>query len=230
MNDFDFDCMQKKRLASQARHKKNGSKSKKCSLPSDRLTHKQWKDRCGAVVSYNFGYPMNWEDFKQMPERIQAEYITNLQKKYSATATDLAKMFGVKPLTVARHVASKNLNVAFHRGKSMTQAQREEWGKFLNEDCLVDTADETLVVAPDIFESNVQELEVPEQENRPELAPVVFCKHNDEPAEPEREKMAMKMISLMFNGAIDIDSIANSLRLILGNRSNGSVEIVCRLM
>ena len=228
MNDFDFDCMQKKRLASQARHRKNGSKSKKCSLPSDRLTHKQWKDRCGAVVSYNFGSPMNWEDFKQMPERIQAEYITSLQKKYSATATDLAKMFGVKPLTVSRHVTSKNLNVTFHRGKSMTQAQREEWDKFVNEDCMVDTADETPIVAPEILESNVQESEVFERENLEDSNPVVFCKPKESPVEPER-RMDMKMISMMFDGVIDIDAIANSMRLILGNHTNGSVEIICRL-
>ena len=142
MTDFDYDCMQKKRIANSARRQKKGSKSKKCTLPSDRLTHKQWKERCGAVMSYNFGSPMKWEDFKQMPERIQAGYITNLQEKYSATATDLAKMFGVKPLTVTRHVGSKNLAVTFRRGKSMTASQKEKWSKFVNEEqCLENAVD-----------------------------------------------------------------------------------------
>ena len=228
MNDFDFDCMQKKRLASQARHRKNGSKSKKCSLPSDRLTHRHWKERCGAVVSYNFGSPMNWEDFKQMPERIQAEYITNLQKKYFATATDLAKMFGVKPLTVARHVASKNLNVTFHRGRSMTPTQREEWSRFVQGDCQGENVDVSQATLPEDVEVDVREQETFEPETQEERSPVVFCKPQDE-TKPER-KMDMRMISLMFSGAIDIDAIANSLRLILGNQAEGSVEIVCRLM
>ena len=212
MNDFDFDCMQKKRLASQARHRKNGSKSKKCSLPSDRLTHRQWKERCGAVVSYNFGSPMNWEDFKQMPERIQAEYITNLQKKYNATATDLAKMFGVKPLTVTRHVISKNLSITFHRGKSMTASQKNEWLKFLNPECShVDEVCETVVGNPETS-SVVDELAEGLNEN----------------VERVRE-MNMRKISLMFDGAINIDAIANSLKLIIGTQANGSVEIVCHL-
>ena len=37
MNDFDFENMQKKRIAQGARHRVCGSKSKKCSLPSDLL-------------------------------------------------------------------------------------------------------------------------------------------------------------------------------------------------
>lgn len=209
MTDFDYDCLQKKRIANQAKYRKNGSKSKKCTLPSDRLTHKQWKERCGAVMSYNFGSPMNWEDFKQMPERIQAEYITNLQEKYSATATDLAKMFGVKPLTVTRHVASKNLNVTFHRGKSMTASQKDEWNRFVSEE----RDDENIAEAPEAYEPEPQE--VPNDEIKKGIESV--------------RQMNMRMISIMFDGSIDIDSIANSLRLILGNQASGSVEIVCRL-
>ena len=38
MNDFDYDALQKKRIAAGARHMKRGSRSKRCSLPSDNLT------------------------------------------------------------------------------------------------------------------------------------------------------------------------------------------------
>lgn len=42
MNDFDFDCLQKKRLAQQAKYRKRGSKSKKCTMSTDYMTTKQW--------------------------------------------------------------------------------------------------------------------------------------------------------------------------------------------
>lgn len=216
MTDFEYDCLQKKRLANQARYRKNGSKSKKCSLPSDRLTNKQWKERCGAVMNYSFGSPINWENFKQMPERIQAEYITNLQKKYNATATDLAKMFGVKPLTVTRHVISKNLSVTFHRGKSMTALQKDAWLKFLNpENSHGEESRETACIEPEApisYEVQEKELKNDSDEN-------VESAHG----------MSMRRISLMFDGVINVDAIANSLKLIIGNQSNGSVEIVCHL-
>ena len=89
MSDFEYDCLQKKRLAGQAKYRKRGSKSKKCNLPSDRMTQKQWKERCGPVVSFNFNKPMNWDTFKKLSTIVQTEYITNLQKKYGVTAVDL---------------------------------------------------------------------------------------------------------------------------------------------
>ena len=95
MNDFEYDCLQRKRLASQAKYRKRGSKSKKCTLPSDRLTNKQWKERCGPVVSFNFNKPIEWDRFKKLPVAVQSEYITNLQKRFGATAVDLGNMFGV---------------------------------------------------------------------------------------------------------------------------------------
>lgn len=40
MNDFEFDCLQKKRLAQQAKYRKRGSKSKKCPMSTDHMTKK----------------------------------------------------------------------------------------------------------------------------------------------------------------------------------------------
>lgn len=51
MNDFDYDCLQKKRLARQARYRKCGSKSRKCPLPTDNMTQEEWKERCGEVLT-----------------------------------------------------------------------------------------------------------------------------------------------------------------------------------
>ena len=123
MSDFEFDCMKKKQLAGQAKYRKRGSKSKKCSLPSDGMTNKQWKERCGPVISYNPNKPMAWEDFKKLPTHIQAEYITNLQHKFGVTAVDLGKMFGVQPLTVRKHADANNLGVEFPRGHAMSAAK-----------------------------------------------------------------------------------------------------------
>ena len=71
MNDFDYEVLQKKRLARQAFHKKGGSKSRKCPMSTDRMTRKQWIERCGEVVTYELGKPMGWEAFKQMPVALQ---------------------------------------------------------------------------------------------------------------------------------------------------------------
>lgn len=202
MNDFEFDIMQKKSIAHSARKQKIGTRSKKCSLPSDRLTNKQWKERNGEVMSYNPSKPMEWSEFKMLPSRVQEEYIIGLQKKYSVTATDIAKMFGVKPLTITRHVVAKELNVSFHRGRSMSTEQRAEFAKFLNGDVTEETTPTAYASRDDVCDEH--------------------------PSEDSGDTtMRMCGVSLTFAGKIDIDAIANSLRHILGTDAVGKIQIIC---
>lgn len=207
MSDFEFDCMKKKQLAGQAKYRKRGSKSKKCSLPSDGMTNKQWKERCGPVITYNPNKPMVWEDFKKLPDHIQAEYITNLQHKFGVTAVDLGKMFGVQPLTVRKHADANNLGVEFPRGHAMSAAKKAEWDKF---------------VCPEQDEPAF--LNDEECEEWPVEEPV-----GDMPAPAQPKAMKMKNFSLRFSGNIDVNMIANSLKWILGESSNGELEIICNL-
>ena len=93
MHDFDYDAMQKKRIARGASHMKRGSKSKKCTLPSDYLTAAQKRRLNGPVSTYKLDEPMNWESFKAMPEDLQKKYILRLQENYGANDEMIGKMF-----------------------------------------------------------------------------------------------------------------------------------------
>lgn len=207
MSDFEFDCMKKKQLAGQAKYRKRGSKSKKCSLPSDGMTQKQWKEKCGPVISYNPNKPMIWDDFKKLPTHIQAEYITNLQQKFGVTAVDLGKMFGVQALTVRKHTDANNLGVEFPRGHALSAAKKAEWEKF---------------VCPEQEESQAF-VEPDDGDDWPVEEPT------DNPAPAQTEAMKMKNFSLRFSGNIDVNMIANSLKWILGESSSGELEIICNL-
>lgn len=100
MHDFDYDAMQKKRIARGAAHMKRGSKSKKCTLPSDYLTAAQKRRLNGPVNTYKLDEPMDWESFKAMPEDLQKKYILNLQETYQATDIMLGKMFKKADVTI----------------------------------------------------------------------------------------------------------------------------------
>lgn len=211
MSDFEFDCMKKKQLAGQAKYRKRGSKSKKCSLPSDGMTNKQWKEKCGPVITYNPNKPMVWEDFKKLPTHIQAEYIINLQQQYRVTAVALAKMFGVQPLTVRKHAEANNLGVEFPRGNAMSASRQAAWNKFVSSE-----QDEPQQVE-DIGCDSCNE-EWPAEEPADEY-----------PAPAAPEAMKMRNFSLRFDGTIDVNMIANSLKWILGESANGELEIICNL-
>ena len=101
MHDFDYDAMQKKRIAHGAAHMKRCSK--KCTLPSDYLTAAQKRRLNGPVSTYKLDEPMSWESFKAMPEDLQKKYILNLQEMYQANDKMIAKLFGKSDVTVGEH-------------------------------------------------------------------------------------------------------------------------------
>ena len=70
MHDFDYDAMQKKRIARGASHMKRGSKSKKCTLPSDYLTAAQKRRLNGPVSTYKTF--VDFDDFDG-PEKVREE-------------------------------------------------------------------------------------------------------------------------------------------------------------
>ena len=134
MNDFDYDALQKKRIAAGARHMKRGSRSKRCSLPSDNLTPAQLKRRNGPVSTYKLDEPMRWDDFKAMPADLQKKYLTNLVETYGATNEMLGDMFYVHPTHVG--AVKKALGVVSHNPHRLIgekKAIRDQmWAAFCN--------------------------------------------------------------------------------------------------
>lgn len=102
MNDFDYDALQKKRIAAGDRHRKRGSRNHKCSLPQDHMTPAQLRRMNGPVKTYNLNQPMRWIEFTSMPEDLQKQYLTGLIETYRATNRMLGAMLGVSAPTVCK--------------------------------------------------------------------------------------------------------------------------------
>ena len=134
MHDFDYDAMQKKRIARGAAHMKRGSKSKKCTLPSDYLTAAQKRRLNGPVSTYKLDEPMNWESFKAMPEDLQKKYILNLQETYQTTDEMLGMMFGKSNVTVGKCRASLGINGLGYSKFSHEEkiVRNAKWNAFYN--------------------------------------------------------------------------------------------------
>ncbi len=119
MNDAEYVLKQtnteRKRVGRGAFAKKNGSKSKKCTLPSEYLTRKERKMLDGKVQTYNMSAPVPWREFKrEWPRDLQVEYLTRLEETYNARTPEIAKMFGIAPGTL--QVFRKSLGIEWKRG------------------------------------------------------------------------------------------------------------------
>ena len=134
MNDFDYDALQKKRIAAGARHMRRGSRSKRCSLPSDNLTPAQLKRRNRPVSTYKLDAPMRWDDFKEMPVDLQKQYLAYLVETYGATNEMLGDMFYVHPTHVG--AVKKALGVISNNPRHLSKAKKDirdqMWAAFCN--------------------------------------------------------------------------------------------------
>ena len=133
MNDFDYEVMQKKRIARGAAHMKRGSKSKKCTLPSDHMTQAEWKRRNGPVSTYSLNKPMDWETFKSLPVDIQQSYIDILQSRFNVTTAAISRdLFGKTSPTLKSHMEKTGIKYIQMKGRNMSAEEKELWENWLS--------------------------------------------------------------------------------------------------
>ena len=182
MHDFDFDIMEKKRIAQGARARKCGSKSRKCTLPSDYLTAAQKKGLNGKAITYNLSGPMTYSKFRVMPDDLQKEYLLKLRNEMGATLTAMGKMMQCSPETVRqalmRHGIPTNI-------KRMSFESKLRWDAWLKGEQLNNDRAGAPAPAPAPSEAPVSEdkpvpapSEAPVSEDKPVPTPYIPCALN----------------------------------------------------
>lgn len=153
MTDFDYEVKEKRRIASGARHRKCGSKSKRCTLPHERLTPTELKRRNGEVKTYNLSGPMSWGTFCQLPPELAREYILKLRKEYHVSCRKIAEMLGVGHSTLNIRLNVMGIDTSDKTFMSATEKKR--WADFCNGgESLAYTAEE---VSPDSLPIELKE-------------------------------------------------------------------------
>lgn len=134
MNDFDYEVMQKKRIARGAQNKKH--KTKKCTLPSDYLTKKQKEKLSGEVLTVKMDAPMSWDQFCGLPEDIQKEYLMGIMGKYGASDKMMGQMFGRTHESVRQKRMSLGVDgIGQNRKNKEEIAERDKvWQEFLGKE------------------------------------------------------------------------------------------------
>lgn len=207
MTDFDFDVMQKKGIASGAFHRKRGSRSKKCTMPSDLLTTSQRNKLNGDVIVFSMNAPARWSDFRQLSPTTQKEYLAMLGEKYHASGARIAQMMGVSYQNFVRHCRSIGFPMSgTHVGK-MSREQLAVWEEFVGR---LSSGDAVSATPPD------------EPTETPETC-AVACEDFTRPS--------ISAFTMDFKGRIDPDGIANSIRSLMraNGTCTGSVRIICRI-
>ena len=120
-------------LRRSASKKRNGSRSRKVSFPSDGLTKKQKERMNGEVVKYNLNSKMTWKEFRAMPHDLQQMYLDRLTDVHKGRGTDIAEMFGTSACNISTYARRSGLKLDF-KGTKGTHKPEKEWSDFMASD------------------------------------------------------------------------------------------------
>ena len=109
---FVQDLRDKKRTARGARNRRTHcGKGGAVKFPSDYMTRKELKAMNGEVKSYNINSPMQWAEYKALPDDIKIVYIKTLREKYGVPDTRIGKdMLGVSQKSISKEIARLGLS------------------------------------------------------------------------------------------------------------------------
>lgn len=187
-NPFYDEVKERNAIKNGAFHKKNGSKSKKCTLPSDNLTPAQKRRLNGPVKEYALHEPMSWEDFKAMPTDLQQAHLDYIQLRFRVSATVIGQeVFGLSPAGLRLYMANHGLGLASYKGKPAGAATLEAIRNWLAGD----------THTPDAGEAAEPEAPVLVEQEAP-IVPAV-APETEEP----REKFAVRKLSAILSGSAD---------------------------
>lgn len=108
---FVEDLREKKVLARNSKYRKCGSKSKKCTTPSDFLTPAQRRELNGDVSVYQIGKPITWKEFKSYPPEMQQKWLDAFVEKFECSTKGMAIVFNLHPTSINLHCKNKDLKI-----------------------------------------------------------------------------------------------------------------------
>ena len=231
---FKEDVKERKKMRTGAFHRKHGSKSKKCTLPSDYLTRKEKESMSGPVSRIKMNEPYHdWKQFRKFTESLQVEYLNGLIVNYGARQIDLSKMFGITPTTLSNVCKTYGTPIAFKHGGKDVHKEDDRWHKFINrihqDPVMPKKSDEEIIkeifgvdlrpaeskALNDIFgieskpDENIKEIKEIKEENKMEEEKVVF--------------EGVDRMSLAMNGTRKV--ILSMLESVLGNNCDYAIKI-----
>lgn len=108
---FEQTSRERKRNARGSFAKKGGSRSKRCSLPSDHLTAKERRELNGVVETINTMKMMSYDEWKKLSISMKTAYIEALFEVHQARVADIAEMWGKPASNLCKSLKEYGIDV-----------------------------------------------------------------------------------------------------------------------
>ena len=118
---FISDVKERKTIARNSRYKKNGCKSKKCTLPSDYMTRKEIAAMNSECITCDFNKFYTWSEFQKFKDSTKIDYIESLASKYNCSLDAIGTIvFELSTSALSNYISKNQLSVKIYpiRGKA----------------------------------------------------------------------------------------------------------------
>lgn len=130
MNDFDYDVLQKKRIARNAKYQKKGSRSKGCKLPGDYLTKAEKAKLSETKVSIRLHDPITPAQFKLCSTPLKKEWLEWVRDEFHAGSSLISEdLWGMSRTYLTKYIRryEPTLTDIFSSHKHQTADDRKRW-------------------------------------------------------------------------------------------------------
>ena len=135
MNDFDYDALQKKRIARGAFSRKGTKGKRGCTLPHEYLTTKEREAMNGEVYTINTLEKISWERFKQLPVGLKEEYLKALMERFGVGLANISRdLFGCESACLYQHCKRYGVRVKTTKGGKIAESTLDRWRSWINSD------------------------------------------------------------------------------------------------
>lgn len=225
---FFDDVRERKSIGRGGYHKKIGTKSRKCSLPSDHLTEKEWRKMNGPITTVNLNAPIAWGEFKMLSNDLKFQYIKMLSDRFNATKLGICDAFGISFGTLTSGIADLGVNELFYSGKKMKKVDRAALLSFFGREELCNGAASDDSANYECHNSQF------------DMCTSELCNDKSESKAEDKEDVdshqsvanwfAMKTFEVSFQGSFDANHVANSLRHMVPAGTTVKLKITCELL
>lgn len=118
---FISDVKERKIIARNSRYKKNGCKSKKCTLPSDYMTRKEIAAMNSECITCDFNKFYTWSEFQKFKDSTKIDYIESLASKYNCSLDAIGTIvFELSTGALSNYISKNQLSVKIYpiRGRA----------------------------------------------------------------------------------------------------------------
>lgn len=122
---FNQTVKERKTMAIGSRHKVNGSKSKKCTLPHENLTRKELEKMNSEITTIDMNHFYTWDEFLTFSEQSKCDYIEHIIKKYSVSISAISGIVFGNTLLLGRYITDHMLPIQ----KSIVRGYAAKKGK-----------------------------------------------------------------------------------------------------